>query len=75
MFYCCEVSMRKKKIIYSCTKCNKTIKESAEKIPTPQCCGIPMKKNEAIGPCQSTVTAEHERFYDSDTPCDDGTAG
>ena len=64
-----------KKIIYRCEKCSKRMKADAEKIPIPHCCGKPMKKTAETGPCQSTVTAEHERFYASDDPCDEGTAG
>lgn len=61
---------------YYCYGCKRNIPttEMAQK-EVPECCGKPMEKL-PLNECQKPpASAEHARFDDEDTPCDDGRTG
>lgn len=61
----------KKKTVYKCWECGKVVEVFNPEKNVITCCGIEMRDLLKIPSCQSSLTAEHERFYDSDEPCED----
>ena len=55
---------------YKCKTCGSTAEGYDNKAPV--CCGEPM---EPLNVCTSAPSAEHERPWHDDEPCDDGRAG
>ncbi len=57
-------------IKYICKQCGK--EAMAPEGQPPECCGEPM---EPMDVCTLTETAEQDRPFNEDEPCDDGRAG
>ncbi len=55
---------------YKCRTCGSTAEGNDGKAPV--CCGEPM---ELLDVCTEAPSAEHERPWNEDKPCDDGRAG
>jgi len=60
-----------KKTVYQCQACGKVVELPACKKGKMICCDREMVNLSQLPDCQSSFTAEDERFGQSDEPCED----
>jgi len=64
-----------KKITYRCEACGQAVEIVDGVMNMPECCQMPMVREDTLDFCEKPSDPEFARLEDDDDPCDDGRRG